>query len=288
MQTSPQQLSAPPWPPRGAKEITTRITPDLPILRGHFPHRLVLPGVAQLAIVCAHAENAYPGASPVAVRRVKYRSPVEPAAEASQQTELSCVLSPTANEGEVEFVLSARMVANAGGTASESRRVAEGVLDFRPQRAVATQRAPLPPQVAPPPQPAMRDLLPHRHPALFVEHALHLGSGSEPSWFTGHVPPDHDMVHHGRASIFAAMEFAAQAAACIETLRTFPTLGARMLDGWLVGVRSATLHAPDFPVTAQLTASLTTVTRGNFVHLATQIAADGILIADADLQIYVQ
>lgn len=267
--------------------MNTRITSDLPILRGHFPHRLVLPGVAQLAIVCAHAEQAYAGASPIAVRRVKYRSPVEPAAEASQCTELHCQLSPTANEGEVEFVLSARTL-HAGSAPSESRRVAEGVLDFRAERAVAARRAPEPPRVAPPPQPAMCDLLPHRHPALFVEHALHLGSGSEPSWFTGHVPKDHDMVRHGRASIFAAMEFAAQAAACIETLRTFPTLGARMLDGWLVGVRAATLHAPDFPVTAQLTASLTTVTRGNFVHLATQIAADGILIADADLQIYVQ
>ena len=136
MQTSQQPLSAPSWPPQGANESTTRITQDLPILSGHFPHRLVLPGVAQLAIVCAHAAQAFPGASPVAVRRVKYRSPVEPAANGAQVTELTCQLSPTANEGEVEFALSARIVGDAASANAESRRVAEGVVDFRPHREI--------------------------------------------------------------------------------------------------------------------------------------------------------
>jgi len=288
---SDDPATAPAWPPRGWHESTMLVSPGLPMLAGHFPGRPVVPGVAQLALAIALAGRAYAGACPRLLRRAKFRAPVEPATPGLGQASLTCQLFPTKVAGEVEFVLSAVVDRLAPEPRTDpGARVAEGFLGLSPRRPdVPLEPAPRPPVAPPPDQPPITAVLPHRAPALLVQRALHLGAGADDAaWFEGRVPADNFLVRDGRADVLAALEFAAQGAACLDVLRGFAQGGARMLQGWLVGVKAAALHAPDFAADAQLVASLRTAARGSFVNVTTQVGASGFLVVDAELQIFVQ
>jgi predicted hotdog family 3-hydroxylacyl-ACP dehydratase len=267
------------------------VVDGVPFLQGHFPGDPVMPGVAQLAMANDMADHKYGGAWPAGLRRVKFRAPVRPVAETGLETHVECQLFPTLTAGEVQFELKTSTLRTAG----EQRPVAgdtlaaEGFLQLTHARAAAT-----PPQATPAPagprpaQPEIEALLPHRRPALFLHEALHIAADDGTSWFTGSVPADNFLVRDKRVSVFAALEFAAQGAACLDALRAYPDTPARQLQGWLVGVKSATFHAPDFPLAVPLLASVSTSVRGGFVNVTTKVAAGETLVAAAELQIFVQ
>jgi predicted hotdog family 3-hydroxylacyl-ACP dehydratase len=276
---------SPAWPPRGWLRARTSVAADHPVFDGHFPGRPLLPGVGQLWLAANLADSQYLGAVLCGLRRVKFRSPIGP------DTPLGIDLFPTPVEGELQLELRQHQGhADADAEAVPGELLAEGFLLLAPRRTDAEPPpAPSPPAGARPKQPPIDTMLPHRDGALFLTAARALGSSAAaPAWFEGQVPERNFLVQNRRASCLAAIEFAAQAAACLDTLRNHPTAPPRQLEGMLVAIREATFHRPDFEVAAVLTARLTTSMRGPFVNVSATIAAGSRALCSAELQIVVR
>jgi predicted hotdog family 3-hydroxylacyl-ACP dehydratase len=277
-------IPSPAWPPRGWLRARTSVAADHPVFAGHFPSRPLMPGVGQLWLAASLADSQYLGAVLCGLRRVKFRSPIGP------DTLLGIDLFPTPVEGELQLELRQHCgQTGADADAVPGELLTEGFLSLAPRRASgAPPPAAAPPAGPRPAQPAIDSLLPHEGSALFLTEAIALGSsGSAPAWFRGHVPERSFLVQNRRASCLAAIELAAQAAACLDTLRQH-SVAQRPLEGMLVAIREATFHAPDFDVAAPLLARLTTNTRGPFVNVSATVAAGQHALCSAELQIVVR
>jgi predicted hotdog family 3-hydroxylacyl-ACP dehydratase len=217
---------------RGGTRLPLRVPPSGPLFEGHFPGRLILPGVGLLDLALRALAAA--GASP-ALREIvtlRLRRPVAPGdiLELDVQT-----LAPD-GRARLEVRRAAEVVANAvvllGDPSSGTGAVAP---------------APEPPSTAGPPRlapgarrasgvPDLDNLLPHRPPMRFV-------TGIETETDDGvvcavRVPGGSAFTVEGSAPALVALEMAAQSAAVYEALRRFRETGAGGARvGYLVGAR---------------------------------------------------
>jgi predicted hotdog family 3-hydroxylacyl-ACP dehydratase len=145
-----------------------------------------------------------------------------------------------------------------GGDRFEVRRgvdvVANGVMTSGVPRADlggATAVASREPRDAP----ALRELIPHRPPMLFVEGIV--GVADDGATCLGRVPRECALVAGGSVPTFVALEAAAQTAAVWEALRRSQGSGpAAARLGYLVSLRDVVLHRGMIPAEADLIATV--------------------------------
>ena len=229
---------------------------------GHFPDSPILPGVAQLALL--ERELSRIAGRPLALgalRKLRFRRPAFPG------DALDLEASPRGAEttfvwrraGEVVADGSARLVAASPLAADDAPRFAPAT-DGAPRFAPATGGAPeclrAATEAATGGAPEgfraatggveASSLLPHRPPARFaarVRRADDAGLDLEAL-----VPEASAFVRDGAAPALLALEIAAQAAACFETLVRVRAGGAgEARRGYLVGARDVVLDGGPLP-----------------------------------------
>ena len=215
---------------------TIAVPADGPYFEGHFPGRPILPGIVELALV---AEALAPGGSASEISTIpftRFRSLVLP----GDRLEVSSM--PRESGGaRFEVRRAGALVANGALTFGEARRNDLGT------HAVAARR----PAAAPP----VRDLIPHRPPALFVDRIL--GEADDGATCLGRVPAEFALVSEGSAPALVALEAAAQTAAVWEALRRRRATGRPAVrTGYLVSIKDAVLHRGTIDVDAELIASV--------------------------------
>jgi predicted hotdog family 3-hydroxylacyl-ACP dehydratase len=265
----------PPWPPPGLAQHTLALPQGHPAFVGHFPGEPLFPGVAQLWMAHTLAVGRYGAAYPRALRRVKFRAPIQP------DRRLDCDLLPTGREGEVEWELRDRGNVREPAIGRDGTTAADGFMVISREPGPEPRRDPI------------ESMLPQRGPALLVTDALRIAhAGDELSWFRGRVPEASFLARDGMVSAFAAIEFAGQAAAALHEMRKPATEPVRLLGGLLVGVREATFAAPGFALDAELLAGVRSSSRGGFftVHaeVRTALAGDVRELLAVELQILVR
>ncbi|MCA8943202.1 MAG: hypothetical protein KDB80_11635 [Planctomycetes bacterium] len=225
---------------------------------GHFPDNPAFPGVGQLWLGQIAAATQYGAAYPVGLRRVRFRAPVGP------DTSLAIDLTPTGAEHEL-----ATEIWRLGG---EESLVTDGTLLVSPSPRTGGPARVAPPTCDAPAQPDIESILPHRGPARFLSAALSIATeDSQPSWLLGRVPADNFLVADGRVTVFAALEFAAQAGPAVPELRKGPDGDVRRLAGLFAGIRSADFAAPSFAVDDELVAAVTASQRGPFMTVLAEV-----------------
>jgi len=239
---------------------------------GHFPDSPILPGVAQLALL--ERELSRIAGRPLALgalRKLRFRRPAFPG------DALDLEASPRGAEttfvwrraGEVVADGSARLVAASPLAADDAPRFAPAT-DGAPRFAPATDGAPrFAPATGGAPE-CLRaateaatggapegfraatggveasSLLPHRAPARFAARVLR--ADDERLDLEALIPDESAFVRDGAAPALLALEIAAQAAACFETLVRVRAGGAgEARRGYLVGARDVVLDGGPLP-----------------------------------------
>lgn len=229
---------------------------------GHFPDSPILPGVAQLALL--ERELSRIAGRPLALgalRKLRFRRPAFPG------DALDLEASPRGAEttfvwrraGEVVADGSARLVAASPLAADDAPRFAPAT-DGAPRFAPATGGAPeclrAATEAATGGAPEgfraatggveASSLLPHRAPARFAARVLR--ADDERLDLEALVPEASAFVREGAAPALLALEIAAQAAACFETLVRVRAGGAgEARRGYLVGARDVVLDGGPLP-----------------------------------------
>ena len=229
---------------------------------GHFPDSPILPGVAQLALL--ERELSRIAGRPLALgalRKLRFRRPAFPG------DALDLEASPRGAEttfvwrraGEVVADGSARLVAASPLAADDAPRFAPAT-DGAPRFAPATGGAPeclrAATEAATGGAPEgfraatggveASSLLPHRAPARFAARVLR--ADDERLDLEALVPEASAFVRDGAAPALLALEIAAQAAACFETLVRVRAGGAgEARRGYLVGARDVVLDGGPLP-----------------------------------------
>ena len=229
---------------------------------GHFPDSPILPGVAQLALL--ERELSRIAGRPLALgalRKLRFRRPAFPG------DALDLEASPRGAEttfvwrraGEVVADGSARLVAASPLAADDAPRFAPAT-DGAPRFAPATGGAPeclrAATEAATGGAPEgfraatggveASSLLPHRAPARFAARVLR--ADAERLDLEALVPEASAFVRDGAAPALLALEIAAQAAACFETLVRVRAGGAgEARRGYLVGARDVVLDGGPLP-----------------------------------------
>lgn len=229
---------------------------------GHFPDSPILPGVAQLALL--ERELSRIAGRPLALgalRKLRFRRPAFPG------DALDLEASPRGAEttfvwrraGEVVADGSARLVAASPLAADDAPRFAPAT-DGAPRFAPATGGAPeclrAATEAATGGAPEgfraatggaeASSLLPHRAPARFAARVLR--ADDERLDLEALVPEASAFVRDGAAPALLALEIAAQAAACFETLVRVRAGGpGEARRGYLVGARDVVLDGGPLP-----------------------------------------
>ncbi|HNX19255.1 MAG TPA: hypothetical protein PKG80_03195 [Acidobacteriota bacterium] len=229
---------------------------------GHFPDSPILPGVAQLALL--ERELSRIAGRPLALgalRKLRFRRPAFPG------DALDLEASPRGAEttfvwrraGEVVADGSARLVAASPLAADDAPRFAPAT-DGAPRFAPATGGAPeclrAATEAATGGAPEgfraatggveASSLLPHRAPARFAARVLR--ADDERLDLEALVPEASAFVREGAAPALLALEIAAQAAACFETLVRVRAGGpGEARRGYLVGARDVVLDGGPLP-----------------------------------------
>ncbi|MEN6525563.1 MAG: hypothetical protein ABFD65_03640 [Candidatus Polarisedimenticolia bacterium] len=224
---------------------------------GHFPDSPILPGVAQLALL--ERELSRIAGRPLALgalRTLRFRRPAFPG------DALDLEASPRGAEttfvwrraGEVVADGSARLVAASPLAADDAPRFAPAT-DGAPRFAPATDGAPrFAPATGGAPEGfraatggvEASSLLPHRAPARFAARVLR--ADDERLDLEALVPEASAFVREGAAPALLALEIAAQAAACFETLVRVRAGGpGEARRGYLVGARDVVLDGGPLP-----------------------------------------
>ncbi|MEN6632247.1 MAG: hypothetical protein ABFD84_07445 [Candidatus Polarisedimenticolia bacterium] len=219
---------------------------------GHFPDSPILPGVAQLALL--ERELSRIAGRPLALgalRKLRFRRPAFPG------DALDLEASPRGAEttfvwrraGEVVADGSARLVAASplgDDDAPRSAPATDGAPEgLRAATEAATGGAPERFRAATGGVEAS-SLLPHRAPARFAARVLR--ADDERLDLEALVPEASAFVRDGAAPALLALEIAAQAAACFETLVRVRAGGAgEARRGYLVGARDVVLDGGPLP-----------------------------------------
>lgn len=234
---------------------------------GHFPGRPILPGVAQLALVCDALTKAQGRPVPVnGIAFARMRQPVLPGEP------LQLVASMRA-DGTIRFA-----VTRAGSIVTNGElRTANPDPGATP--AIARSRHVVD-------HPPVETLLPHQPPMRFVTAIL----DQSPEHLTteARIPPNCPLATDGVVPALAAIEAAAQTAALWEALRrvTGPE-SARPRVGYLVGLREVRLHAARIPAGTPFVVSVRLeAATPPLAHYAMQVELEGKSILDGTLATY--
>jgi predicted hotdog family 3-hydroxylacyl-ACP dehydratase len=199
---------------------------------GHFPGRPIVPGALQLVLVeeALVAAEGQCGLALAGIGRVRFRTTIGPDAVLTMRSE------PV--DRRVRFSLRADGETASDGTLALGRlpEAAAGALDSEPV-------AGLPPPEA---------CLPHQPPMRLVRAVTALGEDG--GTCLGEISSDCQLVRAGRVPAVATVELAAQALAMVEAARS--EAGTAPVEGFLVGVSSAVLHASSVAVGAPLLATV--------------------------------
>lgn len=246
------------WPAGGTVRSTVRIASADRAFEGHFPDNPAFPGVGQLWLGQIAAATQYGAAFPTGLRRVRFRAPVGP------DTNLAIDLTPTGSDDELAAVIH-RIDDGEAIVTDGTMLVTDRARSARPAQVEA-------PTDSNPPQPEAARILPHRGPAKFFERAMTISAvDSERSWVRGRIPADNFLVTGRDVTVFAALEFAAQAGPAISELRKGVDGDVRRLAGLFAGIRSAEFAAPAFAVDDELIATVRSSQRGPFMTVQAEV-----------------
>lgn len=248
-----------------------RVPLDSDYFAGHFEGRPILPAIAQLALIerllCEKA-----GRQAVSIddlSHLRFQQPLFP----DDRFE---VRLRTAGDGERRSFAIQRQTrrisrgefgVNAG--VAENKSVPDGI-EIDVARGIDTGL-----------------LLPHRSPARWIDG---VGQTTEKSIrVSGRIPSDSAFVSEGQASSYVALEFAAQAAAVLETLGRASSGGdAAAHLGYLVGARQVQLDAPRVAAAAEVLAEVELEgTAGPLSIYRSRVVQAGQRIAAATVSTYI-
>ena len=217
---------------------------------GHFPGSPILPGVAQLALLERELSRlAGRPVALVALRKLRFRQPAFPG------DALDLEAAPRGAEIAFAWRRAGSVVADGGArfeaasplAADDELRRASALFGAAGGSSSSTE--------APPEDIDAAALLPHRPPARFaarVRRADDAGLDLEAL-----IPEASAFVRDGAAPALLALEIAAQAAACFETLARLRAGGAGgARRGYLVGARDVVLAGGPLPAGRPVLASV--------------------------------